>query len=192
PAIAYRTGTYGRFLASMLARLSSPAHPALAGLTVRSLDDPATALLDGWAVVGDVLTFYTERIANEGYLRTATEDSSLRLLGRLVGLAPRPGVAAGTYLAYTVDRDPSGRDTTVTIPRGSRAQSVPAPGEDAQPYETSEDLTARWSWNDLKVLLRTPVGPSNVDKRDSLPLAGTTTNLKPGDRLLFRFAGSST
>src|SRR6266516_1031317 len=109
-SIAYRTGSYDRFLAAMLARLSSPAYPALSGLTVRSLDDPAIALLDGWAVVADVVTFYTERIANEGYLRTATEPTSLRLLGRLVGYAPRPGVAAATYLAYTLDRDPGGRD----------------------------------------------------------------------------------
>ncbi|OLB77373.1 MAG: putative baseplate assembly protein [Actinobacteria bacterium 13_2_20CM_2_71_6] len=189
PAIAYRTGTYGRFLASMLARLSSPGYPALSSLTVRSPDDPAIALLDDWAIVGDVVTFYTERIANEGYLRTATEDSSLRLLGRLVGYAPRPGIAAGTYLAYTLDKDPTGRDTPVTIPRGSRAQSVPAPGEDAQAYETAEDLVARWSWNDLKIRLRQPIQLTKDDlaQRTQLQLAGAALHLKPGDRLLFVF-----
>jgi hypothetical protein len=189
PAIAYRGSRYGSLLSSMRARLSSPGYPALAGLTVRDLDDPAIALLDGWAVIGDVLTFYTERIANEGYLRTATEDTSLRLLGRLVGYAPRPGVAAGTYLAYTVDRDPNGRDTLVTIPRGSRAQSIPAPGQQPQAYETSEDLPARWSFNDLRVVRRRPIQllQSDLATRTTLPLAGTATNLKPGDRLLFVF-----
>ena len=46
------------------------------------------ALLDAWATVGDVLTFYQERIANEGYLRTATERRSVLELARLVGYAP--------------------------------------------------------------------------------------------------------
>ena len=45
----------------------------LVALTTRAADDPAIALLDAWATVGDVLTFYQERIANEGFLRTATE-----------------------------------------------------------------------------------------------------------------------
>jgi predicted phage baseplate assembly protein len=190
PAIGYRPGRYGQFLASMLARLSNPAYPALARLTVRALDDPAIALLDDWAIVGDLLSFSTERIANEGYLRTATEDGSLRLLGRLVGYAPRPGVAAGTYLAYTVDRDASGRDVEIIIPAGSRAQSVPAPGEDPQPYETADDLTARWSLNDLGVRVRRPIQLSqdDLDGRSDLVLSGTTTNLKPADRLLFDFS----
>jgi len=65
PAIADRAGDYGGFLSSMRARLSSPAYPALARLTARDTGDPAIALLDGWAIVADVLTFYTERLANE-------------------------------------------------------------------------------------------------------------------------------
>ena len=59
------------------------------------------ALFDAWATIGDVLTFYQERIANEGYLRTATERRSVLELARLVGYQPRPGVAASVHLAYT-------------------------------------------------------------------------------------------
>src|SRR4051794_37085458 len=70
-AIAYRIGTHSTFLETMKARLSSQDFPALAGLTTREGSDPAIALLDAWAMVADVLTFYQERIANEGYLRTA-------------------------------------------------------------------------------------------------------------------------
>lgn len=188
-AIGYRAGDYPAFLSSMRARLSSPAYPALAAFTVRDTDDPAVALLDGWAVVADVLTFYTERLANEGYLRTATLQQSLRLLGRLVGYRPRPGLAADTYLSFTADKDQAGRDTPVTIPAGTRAQSVPAPGQDAQPFESSDDLVARWSWNDLQVLMRQPVQvtPSGLLKLPEISLAGTDTKLKPGNRLLFAF-----
>src|SRR5215468_2380913 len=81
PALNYRIGTRGAFLRRMLAGLSGARIPdgphaddrPLAGLTTRSPDDPAIALLDASATLMDVLTFYQERIANEGYLRTATE-----------------------------------------------------------------------------------------------------------------------
>ena len=87
----------------MKARLSSSDYPALSKLTVREATDAAIAWLDAWAMVGDVLCFYQERIANEGYLRTATERRSVLELARLVGYRPRPGVAATVYLAYTID-----------------------------------------------------------------------------------------
>lgn len=190
-AVRHRVGTYGEFLSSMLARLSGPAYPALRDLTVRTPEDPAIALLDAWAVLGDLLTFYSERIANEGYLRTATEDGSLALLGRLVGHRPRPGVAADTVLAYALDRDPNpGRETPVLIPRGARSQSVPGPGEEPQSFETAEELTARWSWNELPVLRRRPyqVTPQLLAERTELFVAGTANNVKPGDQLLFVFS----
>src|SRR5215210_9104873 len=64
-ALAYRVGTHARFKRSMLARLSSTGLPAVRGLNTREDDDFAVALLDAWAAVADVLTFYSERIANE-------------------------------------------------------------------------------------------------------------------------------
>src|SRR5262249_55538513 len=72
-AVSYRTGTYNQFKQSMLARLSAAGQPALSGLNTRSSDDFSIALLDSWSVVCDVLTFYQERIANESYVRTASE-----------------------------------------------------------------------------------------------------------------------
>ena len=76
-AIAYRTGTWATFKESMLARLSSSDYPALAGLKTRDDDDFSIALLDASSVVLDILTFYQERLANESYLRTATQLQSL-------------------------------------------------------------------------------------------------------------------
>ncbi|QHC25866.1 putative baseplate assembly protein [Streptomyces sp. GS7] len=189
-ALDYRVGTYGSFLAAMLDRLASPAYPALRGLTVRTPDDPSIGLLDSWAVLGDLLTFHSERIADEGYLRTANEHRSLALLGRLVGHRPRPGVAADTHLAYTLDRDPRAADLPVLIPRGARSHSVPAgSGEESQTFETDEDLTARWAWNELAIRHRRPalLTPDDLKSRPELLVAGTTTGLTVGDRLLFDF-----
>ena len=114
----------------MLARLSAADVPALRDLTTRSGGDFTIALLDAWAAVADVLTFYQERIANEAYLRTATERRSLVELANLIGYVPRPGVAASAYLAFTLDdtgtagrRPDAGRDagTERSRPGGAAA-----------------------------------------------------------------------
>src|SRR5262249_35805662 len=76
-AVAFRVGTHADFKQAMQAALSDADRPALAPLTTRDVDDFAIALIDAWATVADVLTFYQERIANESYLRTATEMRSV-------------------------------------------------------------------------------------------------------------------
>ncbi|RZQ60045.1 putative baseplate assembly protein [Amycolatopsis suaedae] len=189
-ALRYRVGTHPAFARSMRARLSS--REALLPLTTREPDDPAIALLDSWAVVADVLTFYQERIANEGYLRTATEQRSLDHLGALVGYTPRPPLAASTYLAYTV----ADKERTV-VPAGSAVRNTPGQNALPQTYETSEELAARGEWNSLAVRRTDPPGlvyarpdedvPGNAHRVPSLTLKGTTANLTAGDRLLMLF-----
>lgn len=187
-ALTYRVGTYAIFLETMLARLTTldlsddPAQilRPLLDLTTRELDDPSIALLDAWAVLADVLTFYQERLANEGYLRTARERRSILELGRLVGYEMRRGVAASVFLAFTVeDPDPQ---KPILIPAGTRVQSLPKPGELPQPFETSEDLEARVAWNAMRPRLsqvQDLSGGTNL-----LYLAGTGLNLKDHDPIL--------
>ncbi|MGW6791007.1 putative baseplate assembly protein [Streptomyces chartreusis] len=189
-ALDYRVGEYGSFRAALLDRLASPAYPALRGLTVRTPDDPAIGLLEATAVLGDLLTFHSERIADEAYIRTANEHRSLVLLGRLVGHRPRPGVAAATHLAYTLERDPRAEALPVLIPRGARSHSVPASAdEQSLTFETSRDLTARWDWNELKVRRRRPslVTPADLERRSELFVEGMANSLQTGDQLLFVF-----
>jgi hypothetical protein len=147
PAVAYRVGTWQTFRESLLARLSGTEVPPLQSLTARA-DDWTPALLDAWAVVGDVLTFYQERIANEQYLRTATERRSVLELARAIGYELAPGAAASTALAFTLE-DAPGAPAEVVIGEGTRAQSVPGPGEKPQTFETVEEVAARPGWNAL-------------------------------------------
>jgi hypothetical protein len=200
-ALHYRVGTHGSFLETMKARLSNmgitdvdPGLPPgnsggqdrqnypLQGLSTRSADDPSIAMLDAWATVADVLTFYQERIANEGYLLTATERRSILELSRLVGYSLRPGVAASVYLAYTLE---DGAEPTTILP-GNRAQALPGPGELPQSFETSEKLEARAAWNNLKPRQTRPqfITQDNADIIDTLYFQGVATNLKPNDPLL--------
>src|ERR687885_714349 len=80
--------------------------PAQNDLKTREDDDFSIALLDAWATVADVLTFYQERIANESYLRTATERVSLLHLARLIGNELKPGDAASAHLAFELEDTP--------------------------------------------------------------------------------------
>jgi hypothetical protein len=185
-AIAYRTGTWATFKDSMLARLSSSDYPALAGLKTRDNDDYSIALLDASAVVMDILTFYQERLANESYLRTATQLYSLTQLSRLIGYQPSPGVSASTYLAFTLTAAPglptNPGTTAITIPAGTQSQSVPAQGQTPQSFQTSADILAKPDWNALPV--QTGIAWLPATGQTSVYLAGTSTQLQPGDAFL--------
>jgi predicted phage baseplate assembly protein len=181
-AIAYRVGTHALFKESMLARLSASDLPALRGLNTRDDDDFAVALADAWAMVADVLTFYEERIANESYLRTATERGSLLELARLIGYEPRPGVAASAYLAFELESVP-GSPLSATIDAGTKVQSLPGQDELPQTFETGEKIEARPEWNALRPRQTEPKLPGMEDT--AVYLQGLSTGLSPGDALLF-------
>lgn len=210
-ALSYRIGTYGLFFQRMLDEIQSytfpgapnpPPHP-LSRLTTRSEDDPAIALLDAWAVIADVLTFYQERIANEGFLRTATERRSIMELARGIGYELSPGVAASAYLQFTVEevigttpaptvnipgvkvQPPAGPGSSVfnsgivDIPQGTQVQSVPAPGGVPQTFETSANFQAQVDWNTLQPRLSRQQDLA-LDSQGNLYLLGTSSSFPSG------------
>ncbi|WP_413167478.1 putative baseplate assembly protein [Capilliphycus salinus ALCB114379] len=188
PEIAYRISNYASFRRRLLSLLPSilPSQETsksapLAKLTTRLDDDPAIALLDAWAIVAEVLTFYQERIANEGYLRTATERLSVLELARAIGYELKPGVAASTFLTFTVE-DAPGSPKEATIPKGTQIMSVPGKDELPQTFETTEEFTAHVDWNIIKPR---PSRPQNITiNTRQLYLNGISNQLKAGDYLL--------
>jgi baseplate J-like protein len=184
-AVAYRVGTHATLKQSLLARLSAAELPALAGLTTREDSDFTIALCDGLATTLDVLAFYQERIANENFLRTATEKRSILELARLIGYQLAPGVAASTFLAFTLQEVPGSpalAAAPVDIPVGTRVQSVPGPGEQAQSFETVEVVEARTEWNAIPVQTTLAWHPVFGDRE--LWLVGVGSGLQPGDAIL--------
>jgi hypothetical protein len=186
PELSYRISDYATVRSRLLARLSQrvPDRPiSLRQLTTRATDDPAIALMDACAVLVEVLTFYQERIANEGYLRTATERRSVLELARMVGYELDPGVAATTMVTFTVDEAP-GSPLVATVPKGTQLMSVPNKDEVPQTYETDVEFVARAEWNNLKPR---PDRPQEITPTThQLFLTGISTNLQPGDLLLLR------
>jgi hypothetical protein len=181
-SIAYRVGTWSSFNASMLAELSDPDYPILQLLRTRDTSDFTIALLDSWALVLDILTFYQERFANEAFLRTAVDQRSVFELARLVGYVPSPGVAASAVLAYTLSSAPGSPDD-VLIPAGTRVQSVPGPGQTPQVFESSSDVTAMIAFNAIPAQTTQPWQLFGADT--STWITGTANNINVGDALLF-------
>ncbi|MBW4659731.1 MAG: putative baseplate assembly protein [Drouetiella hepatica Uher 2000/2452] len=192
PHLAYRITNYTASRKWLLTLLRDSLRPKqseqkgpLFGLTTRDRDDTAIALLDAWAVLADVLTFYQERIANEGYLRTATERRSVLELARMIGYELNPGVAASSYFTFTVE-DAPGSPEVATIPRGTQVVSIPGEDELPQTFETSEDFLARVDWNNLKPRPSRPQAVKSPIQQglQQLYLKGINTQLKPGDFIL--------
>jgi hypothetical protein len=197
-AIAYRVGTHQQFKASLLARLHSSRQVALNALRARQDDDFTIALLDAFSTVADILTFYSERIANEAYLRTAVERRSVLELAQLIGYELRPGVAASTCLAFTLDDSPGALGTalvppttaaivpegapTISVDVGTKVQSVPGPNEKPQTFETIEKIDARAEWNSIQPRLTQP--QQIATNSQSFILSGAINTLKKGDRVL--------
>ena len=175
--IAYRIGDYNSSYERLLTNLAY----YLPKLKTRDPQGIAIAIADAWAVVADVLSFYQERIANEGYLRTATERRSVLELARAIGYELKPGVAASTYLAFIVEDNPD-RSSKVTVPKQTQVMSVPSEGESPQIFESSKEIVARVDWNRLTPRQGRPHQITNNTQQ--LYLEGITTQLQPGDSIL--------
>jgi predicted phage baseplate assembly protein len=180
-AIAYRVGTHAELLRRMRGALADARRPALQGLNTRETDDFSIALLDAFAALGDVLTFYQERIANEAFVRTATERVSIVELARLLGYQLAPGVAASAYLAFDVQGG-AGVPEQLEIRAGVKVQSLPGPDEVPQLYEVIEPIIGRAEWNALRPR-RTEPQTLRMGLR-TIWLAGASNVLTKGDALL--------
>lgn len=187
----FRVGTYRTFFAAMARRLRTAEVPdgdfagtrPLEHLDLSERHNWLMALLGSWAAVGDVLTFYQERVLNEGFLRTAVEDLSVRELVLTVGYVPAPGVAGSAALAFGVV-DSLGIPPRSQVPAGSRVLSMPVEEDLPQTFETAEALVAHAELNLVHPL--TPVrerhqvlGSDTVEVR----VVGTPAGLVPGAAL---------
>ncbi|PVM82173.1 putative baseplate assembly protein [Caulobacter endophyticus] len=179
-AISYRIGGHAAHRDTMLDQLTRRR-----GLNSQDRADVTTALVDAFASMAEVIGFYQERIANESYLRTATERRSLVELGRLIDYEPRPGVASSAYLAFTLETAPGApahAARPLTLPAGLKVQSLPGPGETPQPFETSYAIEARPEWNAI-LPATTQEQPLSIDA-ERLVLKGSAVGLQPGSTLL--------
>ena len=192
-ALCYRVGQHASFLETMLARISTVSvmdsstsqltRPLRRTLVARDPNDPSIALLDGWATVAEIVSFYQERLINEAYLGTALQRDSVEYLAKFVGYEPRPGVSASVFLGFAVEET----SEEVPIPAGTPVKSTPTPGSSEKPqtFETSDDFVARPRWNVIRPRRSRPhgLGDGQLPELERLYFQGGGLRLGPNDLL---------
>ena len=187
-SVDWRLGTYAEYRDRMLAAL--PASRVGAGRQwLRHLNAAAggrfaSALVEAWAMVGEVISFYQARIVDEGYLGTAVEARSVHAFSEGAGYRPAPGISAEVWLAVEIQEGLG----HVRLPERIAVESTPLPGEDALVFETVAAAEMHPAWNrlipttqpDLEQVL---VGEVPVERADGVG---------PGTVLLVEVAGEAT
>ncbi len=187
--IADRVNDFTGFRQALLR--SRPGEQAISGWRPAP-GDLGLQIMEWWAYLGDVLTFYNERIANESYLRTATQSSSVANLVALLGYEPAPGIAATGSVAAV--RSAAHPNEPLVIPAGLRLSSVATPGVAAQTFEA--DASASFTGASSVPVTPAPALPLALDSAgnpQSVLMSGQVSGVKAGDRLVLAekgFAGN--
>ena len=188
PEISYRVDDFTGFRRAMLRPLEceqaiGPWRPAPGDLGLQ--------VLEWWAYLADVLTFYNERIANESYLRTAQQPASVANLVALLGYDPAPGIAAtGNVAALRTAGHPA---EPLVIPAGMRLSSVATAGVPSQIFEVDASASFAGPSNVPVTLPADTAFQDNADGTQAVLLAGRVSGVKAGDQLVLvdsRFAGT--
>jgi predicted phage baseplate assembly protein len=174
--IAYRSGDYLAFRHRLLQAL--PGETQLPAWRPGAQGDLAVQMMEWWAYLADILTFYNERLANESFLTTAVLPESVNHLVQVLGYRPRPALGASGTLAAILAKNAR---LPLTLPAGLQIQSKPWPGQQPQVFELDQQTTV--TAPDVIVAnvvpSRQPLLGSNF-----VWLAGKVTGIKAGDRYL--------
>ncbi|CAN5744019.1 putative baseplate assembly protein [soil metagenome] len=173
-SLARQIGTFADFRTAMMGDIARM--PAWHHWRGRDTRDFGVMLLEMWAYVCDVVSFYDQTIANEAYVRTAIRRSSLRRLTALIGYRPRPAVASSATVALVA----SGR-RPITVPAGTAIRSSGFGTEPPQTFELDADTIIHPFFNAWPI---ERTRPSTVDLSASQLLVDRAScRVKKGDRL---------
>lgn len=179
-AIAYRVGDYITFRRALLQSLAN--ENELTQWRPGAKRDLAVQIVEWWAYLADILTFYNERIANETYLRTADLPENVQNLIQILGYRPRPGIGARGVVAALINSP-----RLFTLPQGFQIQSKPGPGKQPQIFELDIDTLVK----PLDGIAATPIANPSLLTGASVLLKGSVTTVKADDRLLLLEKGWS-
>lgn len=167
-ALHFRLGDHGEFFSRMEGRLLERFPDLQRAMTVhtdgtwyhRGNEDqiihgrlrdlrsavPLHAVLEVWAEVLDILSFYQERYLQEGFVRTATEPRSLKELWRMVGYSGSPPIAGTADVAVLLDAL-GGVPKTLRVSDGLEIQGEPLEGDTPLVFETLENASFHFTKN---------------------------------------------
>lgn len=107
--------------------------------TSRSPADFGVVMVELFAYLGDIISFYQDRIQDESFLMTATQRSSVVAIAQQLGYQPQPAIPATGQVAFS---PAPGLTSPTTLPAGTQVITEYIPALDRPiVYETTSDLT---------------------------------------------------
>ena len=177
--IAYRADDFAGFRRALLR--PQPHEHALVGWHPAP-GDLGLQLLEWWAYLADILTFYNERVANEDYLRTAQLPASVSALVALLGYTPRPAIGAVGQVAAV--RSTARPNEPLVIPAGMQLANTATPGV---PVETFEAAAATFAGGSDTAIVLEPsarlLRPGGSEL-GSVLLQGSVAGIAAGDDVI--------
>jgi len=179
----FRAGDFNSFRTALLTPLASEVS-LTAWNSGRGIDsdpsviDLAVMMVEWFAYLADILTFYNERIANEDYLRTCILPPTPAVLVNLLGYIPRPTIGATGFLGALLAPTVVGAQT-ITLPDGLEFQSKPGPGQTPQSFELHPATTIG-----LPASVAATPPSSLLNGGSTLLLNGAVTSITSGMQLL--------
>jgi hypothetical protein len=172
PIIDYVTKDYEGFKQGMLGLIPQ----LLPNWTDRTENDFGVVLIELFAYVADILSYYQDRVANEAYLSTATQRRSVVELLRLIDYMVDPGLAASALVHIDVTADV---DVTALAPPGAlpyRVKTTGIPGQDDRIFEVTQPFSLRLLNNAITI-----TGPTLTAGISSVTVAKNSHALGRGD-----------
>jgi hypothetical protein len=109
-SVDYTSRDYYSIRDEMIARVQD----RLPAWTATNPADFGLALIEAFSYMGDLMSFYIDRLANEAFLSTATQRDSVFNLARTYGYTPSGHKAATVSLKFT-----NSSSSNITIPAGT-------------------------------------------------------------------------
>jgi len=173
-SLDYMAKDFDSFLRAMLDQLPS----RLPGWLDRSEADLGMALLECFAYVGDQLSYYQDRVANEAFLNTAVQYDSVRRLLGLIDYQLDPGRAANVIVAANTTG-------TKIVPVGFQFRTKATGGIDSVIFESSQNAVLQPQLNQISLAQNAVAGDNTV------VLSGTLDDLlAPATWLYFSASGT--
>lgn len=174
PVIDYVTKDYEGFKQAMLGQIPV----LLPNWTDRSESDFGVVLIELFAYVADILSYYQDRVANEAFLATATQRRSVTELLRLIDYQIDPGLAAAAHIHFDLEAD-------LTVQAASlpyQLRTAGRPGEPDVTFEITREFTAKLLNNAIDV----SAAPDLPAGSTSIVLDRTAHALAEGDAVYFQ------
>lgn len=169
--IDYVTKDYDGFRQAMLNQIPL----RLPNWTDRSESDFGVVLIELFAYVADLLSYYQDRIANEAFLSTATQRRSVAELLRLIDYQIDPGLAASTFIHFEANADVTVSGSNLPY----RLRTAGRPGEPDVTFEITQEFSLKKLNNAISLASQTSIAAGS----SALSIDRATHALAEGQRI---------